>query len=57
MADRPATEPTDIEIMPEMIEAGRDALDSYNCEFEMPWEAAIRIYRTMEEVRRRFTHK
>jgi hypothetical protein len=47
--DRPVIH--EIEITPEMIEAGADALASVNLDFESEEAAVARIYRAMERAR------
>jgi len=41
----------EIEITPEMIEAGADAVKGYDPEFNSPWDIATETYRAMEAVR------
>lgn len=48
MADRPAPE---IEVTPEMIEAGAVAFCSFDSRFELEEDAAVRVYEAMESVR------
>jgi hypothetical protein len=50
-ADRPATEPTEIEITPEMIEAGAEASCLFERDDPKTWEIEA-VYRAMERVRR-----
>lgn len=47
MTDRPATEKGEIEITPEMIEAGVDAFVGYDSRFEGPHEIVVEIFEAM----------
>jgi hypothetical protein len=55
--DRPAKEPTEIEVTPEMIEAGRDVISSVWMDFtgpkgELLWDSVLsRVYLAMRAVR------
>ena len=50
MTDRPATEKGEIEITPEMIEAGAEEVIGFDPDRESPDDVAIRVYRVMETV-------
>ena len=47
MADRPASETDEIEITPEMIEAGIGALVSYDPRFDLEEDAVKKIFLVM----------
>lgn len=52
MGDRPAPEPDEIEVTPEMIEVGVSVLCAWEPKFENEAEAACNIYRAMTRARR-----
>jgi len=55
MADRPVNEPTEeIEVTPDMVEAGYSASRLYDREDPKEWELTA-VYRAMERARRQFT--
>lgn len=55
MDDRPAHEEDEIEVTPEMIEAGALAYTDYDPRFEGIEDVAIRVYIAMTRVNRRKT--
>ena len=46
-ADRPANEPTEIEVTPEMVEAGVVEFCHFDSRFEDETDAVVRVYRVM----------
>ena len=51
MDDRPALDESEIEVTPEMIEAGADALAAFNEKFSSLEDGAWYIYRAMMSAR------
>jgi hypothetical protein len=46
-ADRPANEPTEFEVTPEMIEAGAEILKAYNANYCVAEEVVSELFRAM----------